>query len=126
MIELWVPIIAILTPVLIVGIVFYFKLQTQKMVHQERLSMIEKGIRPADIQPEQLTEALNLPAPAQRNLTSGIITTLVGLAILVGLSSIGRGPWLLGGLIPMAVGIGQVIGYVVAQPKSGNGTKTEL
>lgn len=119
MTELWVPIIAIITPVLAVAIVFYFKLQTQRMVHQERLAMIEKGITPADINMEQLVEAANKPVNAQRNLTSGIVTTLVGLAILIGLSSIGSGPWLLGGLIPMAVGIGQVIAYVISIPKSG-------
>jgi hypothetical protein len=53
----------------------------------------------------------------------GLMTTAVGLAILIGLSFIGYhggdgpfspayvrpGPWLLGGLIPMFVGIAQII-----------------
>jgi hypothetical protein len=55
---------------------------------------------------------------AQRALFKGIRLTLIGLAILIGLSFIGGtpgssdfrpGPWLLGGLIPMFVGIAQVI-----------------
>jgi hypothetical protein len=55
---------------------------------------------------------------AQRALFKGITLTLIGLAILIGLSFIGGtpgssdfrpGPWLLGGLIPMFVGIAQVI-----------------
>lgn len=54
----------------------------------------------------------------QRALYKGIRTAFVGFAILVGLSFIGGtpltpnfhgGPWLLGGLIPMFVGIAQVI-----------------
>ncbi len=54
----------------------------------------------------------------QRALFKGIRTAFVGFAILLGLSFIGGtpltpgfhgGPWLLGGLIPMFVGIAQVI-----------------
>jgi hypothetical protein len=54
----------------------------------------------------------------QRALYKGIRTAFVGFAILLGLSFIGGtpltpgfhgGPWLLGGLIPMFVGIAQVI-----------------
>ncbi len=54
---------------------------------------------------------------AQAQMRKGITVTLVGLALLIGLSFIGSrgdgsfvfGPWLLGGLIPMFVGIAQVI-----------------
>jgi hypothetical protein len=55
---------------------------------------------------------------AQRALFKGIRLTLIGFAILIGLSFIGGtpgtgdfrgGPWLLGGLIPMFVGIAQII-----------------
>ena len=67
------------------------------------------------------------PAPAgwvapeddpQRALFKGIRVALIGFAILIGLSFIGGtpmtpgfqgGPWLLGGLIPMFVGIAQII-----------------
>ncbi|HEY4442132.1 MAG TPA: hypothetical protein VGN14_16860 [Candidatus Elarobacter sp.] len=54
----------------------------------------------------------------QSALFKGIRLSLIGLAILIGLSFIGGtpgtaefrgGPWLLGGLIPMFVGIAQVI-----------------
>jgi hypothetical protein len=54
----------------------------------------------------------------QRALHKGIRTAFIGLALLIGLSFIGGtpgtmsfhgGPWLLGGLIPMFVGIAQVI-----------------
>jgi hypothetical protein len=55
---------------------------------------------------------------AQRALFKGIRLAMIGFAILIGLSFIGGtpgsgsfhgGPWLLGGLIPMFVGIAQII-----------------
>ncbi len=55
---------------------------------------------------------------AQRALYKGIRLALIGFALLIGLSFFGGtpgysdfhgGPWLLGGLIPMFVGIAQVI-----------------
>ncbi|HVA29324.1 MAG TPA: hypothetical protein VNF68_14170, partial [Candidatus Baltobacteraceae bacterium] len=58
---------------------------------------------------------------AQAQMRKGITVTLCGLAILIGLSFIGErgdgsfqgGPWLLGGLIPMFVGIAQIINAVL-------------
>jgi hypothetical protein len=63
------------------------------------------------------------PDSAQCTLHGGIKTAMVGFALLIGLSFIGYhsgdgpfgvatihpGPWLLGGLIPMFVGIAQII-----------------
>ena len=54
---------------------------------------------------------------AQAQMRKGISVTAIGVALLIGLSFIGShsdgtftfGPWLLGGLIPMFVGIAQVI-----------------
>jgi hypothetical protein len=65
---------------------------------------------------------------AQCSLNKGIRTAMVGLALLIGLSFIGYhsgdgpfgtasihpGPWLLGGLIPMFVGIAQIITALMA------------
>jgi hypothetical protein len=57
---------------------------------------------------------------AQAQLRKGIQVALIGLALLIGLSFIGfhegryvYGPWLLGGLIPMFVGIAQIISAVL-------------
>ena len=58
---------------------------------------------------------------AQAQLRHGIQVAFIGLALLIGLSFIGfhdgryvYGPWLLGGLIPMFVGIAQVISAVLS------------
>ena len=72
--------------------------------------------------PQTQAEYYDVPS-AQRALRGGIITTFVGFAIFIGLSFIGYhphegvfggpslepGPWLLGGLIPMFIGIAQII-----------------
>ncbi len=63
----------------------------------------------------------------QRALYKGIRTAFIGLALLLGLSFIGGtpltpgfhgGPWLLGGLIPMFVGIAQMIIAVLGRAPS--------
>ncbi len=69
-------------------------------------------------------------AAAQCGLRKGIVTTAVGFALLIGLSFIGLrgdgvfvpGPWLLGGLIPMFVGLAQIANAILAGaqfPRSG-------
>jgi hypothetical protein len=67
-----------------------------------------------------------------RSLRKGIMLALIGLAILIGLSFIGYdtngpfnspelhpGPWLLGGLIPMFVGIAQIIVALLSGARLG-------
>ena len=59
---------------------------------------------------------------AQQQLRRGIQVAFIGFALLVGLGFIGYrgdghvvyGPWLLGGLIPMFVGIAQIVGAVLS------------
>lgn len=57
---------------------------------------------------------------AQSQMRKGIRLTLIGFALLIGLGTIGPlsgmsyfGPWLLGGLIPMFVGIAQIANAAV-------------
>lgn len=68
----------------------------------------------------------------QRALYKGIRLALIGLAIFIGLSFIGGtpgspefrgGPWLLGGLIPMFVGIAQIITALLSGAQLPNGTR---
>jgi hypothetical protein len=52
---------------------------------------------------------------ARKQMRKGVQITLIGFALLIGLGTIGSfgdhyfGPWLLGGLVPMFVGIAQII-----------------
>ncbi len=114
------------------------------LAHQERMAMISRGIIPPS-DPRLLREMQRRgwqsgpippppgpglgavpPAPpsayddqyyAQSQMRKGVTVTMIGFALLIGLSFIGYrsdghmdfGPWLLGGLIPMFVGIAQII-----------------
>ncbi len=111
------------------------------LTHNERMHMIQMGIQPPP-DPRAFRRAsrdkwYQDPARmgnfqpgaygydpyylAQRQLRKGIVVAMVGLALLVGLSFIGYdngsmrpGPWLLGGLIPLFVGIAQIIVAVLS------------
>lgn len=64
---------------------------------------------------------------AQHQLRRGVQVAFIGLALLIGLSFIGYrgdgpphyGPWLLGGLIPLFVGIAQVISAILSGARIG-------
>ena len=112
------------------------------LAHNERMEMIRRGmVPPQGSIPRNMPPPNWQPGPmpppnvvgkggaypayddyyyAQRQLRKGITVTLIGFALLIGLGSIGplaglsyAGPWLLGGLIPMFVGIAQVIGAML-------------
>lgn len=117
------------------------------LAHQERIEMIRRGMVPPpdsrlyrDMQRRGWQSGPIPPPPgpglhqqygppgtvytaredwfyAQSQMRKGVMVTMVGFALLIGLSFIGFrgdgrmefGPWLLGGLIPMFVGIAQII-----------------
>jgi len=111
------------------------------LAHQERMEMLRHGIVPPPNAREMRkamkygwTPGSQPPGPmpnqhwwgtdmyAQQQLRRGIQVAFVGFALLLGLGFIGYrgdgqyvyGPWLLGGLIPMFVGIAQIIGAVMS------------
>ncbi|MBV8148158.1 MAG: hypothetical protein JO092_03610 [Candidatus Eremiobacteraeota bacterium] len=117
--------------------------------HQERMEMIRRGIAPQFPPPDPRTfrKAMKYgawPPPggmppgsytpfydpgyyAQYQLRRGIYVACIGFALLIGLSFIGYrggeyvyGPWLLGGLIPLFVGIAQIIGAVLSGARIGS------
>ena len=111
------------------------------LAHQERMEMLRRGIVPPP-NAREMRKAMKYgwtpgaassgPVPnhylyepdfyAQQQLRRGIQVAFIGFALLVGLGFIGYrsdgqyvyGPWLLGGLIPMFVGIAQIVGAVLS------------
>jgi hypothetical protein len=86
---------------------------------------------PPPVPPTWVQAPIDQDAP-DRSLRKGIMLALIGLAILIGLSFIGYdtngpfnspelhpGPWLLGGLIPMFVGIAQIIVALLSGARLG-------
>ncbi len=92
---------------------------------------------PPPQQPPPYVAPAWVPGPSDqdspdRSLRKGIMLALIGLAILIGLSFIGSdsngpmnslelhpGPWLLGGLIPMFVGVAQIIVALLSGARLG-------
>lgn len=105
--------------------------------HRERMAYLERGMvpprdmrkyrkqgyGPGPIPPSGYAD-YDMQSAAQYSLQRGVRTTMVGLALTIGFSFIGYhadqfppiepGPWLLGGLIPMFVGVAQIINEILA------------
>ncbi len=106
-----------------VTVFLVFILLLRYLEHRERMSMIERGL----LQPETSQRPRYLRGSAQ--LRGGLITAGVGFALTVGLYNLGWllpapltaapgriGPWLLPGLIPLAIGLALVAGYYLSPP----------
>jgi hypothetical protein len=139
-----VPVVAIL---LVFGAPAAVWIVHRVFAHQERMAMIHRGIVPPVPPPDPRAFRKTMkygawpPGPpaaggyppyydpsfyAQAQLRRGIQVAFIGFALLIGLSFIGYhggvyryGPWLLGGLIPMFVGIAQIIGAVLSGARIG-------
>ncbi|TAM76660.1 hypothetical protein EPN44_04900 [bacterium] len=105
--------------------------------HQERLAMIRRGMVPPSDTRRRIArgtvEWYGSGDSARRQLRRGITVTFVGIALTIGLSFIGYqpgdgpfgmpsitpGPWLLGGLVPLFVGLAQVVTALLVMPDGG-------
>ena len=114
------------------GPITYFIIN-RLFTHNERMEMLKRGMIP----PEDLKKgrvygaAYTVPQPqavqpmyyqdlqAQAALRKGISISAVGFALTFGLSFIGFGPWLIGGLVPLFVGIAQIIIAVMSGAQFG-------
>lgn len=120
-----------MSPITIVGLEWLgslalflgFILLIRYLDHRERMAMIDRGLMP----PERLRAAERKGAAILRG---GLITGSVGIAVTIGLYTLGYllpapfsavpgrlGPWLLPGLIPLGVGAALVAShYLVPAP----------
>lgn len=136
-------VVAALAVVCIFGAPIAAWIVSRVLSHQERMEMMRHGFAPppdpramkkamkygwtpgSGTQPTQYVYDADYYS-AQRQLRRGISVAFIGLALLIGLSFIGShdgrfvyGPWLLGGLIPMFVGIAQIVSAVLAGARFG-------
>ncbi|MFN2449272.1 MAG: DUF6249 domain-containing protein [Candidatus Baltobacteraceae bacterium] len=128
---------AIVAILVIFGMPVAYGISSRWFAHQERMAMIQRGMTPPEPRAGRRTPPGG-PAPvppgydmdygewqANRMLHKGIVVGMIGLAILIGLSFIDgivgfHGPWLLGGLIPLFIGIAQVIIALLSGAQLGN------
>jgi len=116
-----IPVVAILFPVFLLAVIFGFVILMRYLRYKEQLLWVQRGIDPTDprLEGKQVPGFKGMPGryratmSATQRLRSGIITSLVGIALIIGLLTLGVGPWLLGGLIPLAVGIGEILTVIL-------------
>jgi hypothetical protein len=108
---------ALLAWLLALAIFLGFIVLLRYIDHRERMAMIRQGFHPSHIGPTR---------KSVRVLRAGLIILMVGLALTAGLYPIGflippaytlpfhAGPWLLLGLIPLAVGVALIVSYYLA------------
>jgi hypothetical protein len=129
--------------VALVGIIAVFVLPlgyaaaNRYFAHMERMAMISRGITPppdprwnrrgwVPPDPSQMQQGYDpyfYQWQSQRALRKGVTVAMVGMALLIGLSFINPfepGPWLLGGLIPLFVGLAQIVTALMSGARFGN------
>jgi hypothetical protein len=99
--------IILLSPCFLVTVLLMFLAAVRYINYRERAALAEHGLL---LQEEPFWDRLGQRSP-QGVLWAGVITAMSGLALLLGLYTIGLGPWLLGGLVPLFVGLGMVFIY---------------
>lgn len=96
--ELVLPAALILTALSFILILRYF-------VHRERMAAIARGIVPHDAVGRASAVSIWL-------FRSGIIAVMGGIGLLVGLwFGLGRGAWLIGGFVPIGLGLGLILAH---------------
>ncbi|MFY9779499.1 MAG: DUF6249 domain-containing protein [Candidatus Baltobacteraceae bacterium] len=118
------------------------------MAHRERMEMIRHGMAPPLGKADWRAVRAQSPsgpgayagAPqqaAQVTLHKGIKVAFIGLALTIGLSFIGYhdggpfgmslhpGPWLLGGLVPLFVGLAQIVSALLSGASFGSSPRWE-
>jgi hypothetical protein len=122
-------------------------LVSRVLAHRERMEMLRMGVvpppnardmrramkygwTPGAVQPDPSRQYDYYAQDfySQQQLRKGVQVAFIGLALLIGLGFIGYhgdgtfvyGPWLLGGLIPLFVGIAQIIGAVLGGATFGS------
>ena len=138
--------VAVVAILVVFGMPLAFAMAHRWWSHQERLEMIRRGI-PPPLDPRAARKAEragygqftysrpDTPGYASsdpnscyypdRMLRKGVTVAMIGLALLIGLSFIRPGtpgPWLLGGLIPLFVGLAQIILAVMSGANFGGWT----
>jgi len=110
----------IILPFALLVILLFFATLNRYIRYKERVALAQLGFSLED-----MSRAENSIKRGNRGvLWGGVITAMSGLALLLGLSTLGVGAWLLGGLLPLFVGLGMVLIYLMtggAEPNARRG-----
>lgn len=108
-----------LVPVGLLLVVLTFITLNRYITYKERVALAQLGFSLED-----LSRVTSFRRHGNRGvLWGGVITAMSGLGLTMGLATIGTGAWLLGGFLPLFVGLGMVIIYfmTMGQPPTAEG-----
>ena len=99
-------------------IVLAFVTVNRYIAYRERVDLARLGYAPRD------QRSANTSKHGNRGvLWGGVITATSGLALLLGLGTLGTGAWLIAGLLPLFVGLGMLVVYFLTLKLPASHTK---
>lgn len=105
-----------LTVAIMVLLMLLISFAMRYFIHLERMALLKQGIvPPALVNPILKRGSFGL-------LLAGLITTLSGVGLSIGLYlGLGTGFWLIGGFIPIGVGLALILGYMLSGGQVSSG-----
>ena len=115
----------VVVPMVLVLILLGFVTLNRYISYKEKVELAKLGVTERDLKPR---EAL-LRQGNRGVLWGGVITMMSGLALLLGLATLGTGIWLIAGLLPLFVGLGMLLIYYITagtqSEQEGDGQEEE-
>jgi hypothetical protein len=103
--------LAYFTPIILTALVVILVIALRWFTHKERMGRIAQGVALED----QHKPGKNYKVA----LAAGLVLSLIGLALTIGLITLGIGPWLLAGLLPLFIGLAFIlVSLILAPPKT--------
>lgn len=99
-------VVILVIPLILLVILLGFVTLNRYITYKERIALAQMGFSIEDLDHATARKHGNRGV-----LWGGVITAMSGLALLLGLATLGTGAWLLGGLLPLFVGLGMVLIY---------------
>ncbi|MEN6479860.1 MAG: DUF6249 domain-containing protein [Anaerolineales bacterium] len=104
-------------PLVLVTVILGFITLHRYIRYKERVALAQLGYAPDEASP-------NARGGNRGVLWGGVITAASGLALLLGLGTLGMGAWLIAGLLPLCVGLGMVLIYYLTSGTTHEGRAT--
>lgn len=100
--------LAYFTPIILSVLVVILVIALRWFSYKERMALIAQGVSPEDERKHGKNQ--------KTFLAIGLVIGLIGLALTIGLITLGVGPWLLAGLLPLFVGLAFILVSLVLAP----------
>ncbi len=101
----------ILVPLGLFATIFAIIFANNYLKYRRDMAMIQRGLdprTPLGAQPQDF---------AAFRMERGLTLTGIGLALTIGLGFIGFGPWLLGGLVPLFIGLSRLLAVLLERER---------